>query len=190
MRGTVEGNESTVTVRYQPTFAGRSVEGYEFSITFGANDTLAYASGIIGDTSKIGSYELATLERAVERLNQQRVYPARGAAEPAIAQDVSAPTDQEPLVVKLTAVRVGLMLSSDDTGNQLWLTPAYVFTPSDTSYGVDLVVPAAADKYFPTTTTGVDTKPPASDDVPPVSGGDPGSIEPAPATKPPATVAP
>lgn len=191
MKSSVESNGSAITVMYQPTFDGHTVDGYALYVAFGANDTIAYASGIVGDPKSVGSYELATLSRAVERLNAQRAYPARGGPEPAIAVD--EPTNQQPLVVTLTAVRVGLMLSSDADGNRLWLTPAYVFTTDQNNATVTTA--AAADKYFPTTTTTApstgETKPPASD-VPPVSGGSSGSgggsvggagtVEPAPPT--------
>jgi hypothetical protein len=149
------------------------------------------AFGFVGGADEVGSYQLATLARAVERLNDQSVYPARGGPEPAIAIDEPYPTNQEPLVVKLTGVRVGLMLASDDeNGGTLWLTPAYVFT-TDPDNGT-VSAPAAADKYFPTTTTTPspspsDTKPGSTDpgSTDPGSSGGGESVPPAPPSEPP-----
>jgi hypothetical protein len=175
MKVDVQRLVETVTVQFTPQIGGHTVDGYVTTIGYGPNAVLQSAFGYVGDADEVGSYELATLARAVARLNDQSVYPARGGPEPAIAIDEPYPTNQEPLVVKLTAVRVGLMLTSDDRGETLWLTPAYVFT-TDQDNGT-VTAPAAADKYFPTTTTSPapspdETKPPATD------GG--GSIEPAP----------
>src|SRR5205085_9272689 len=110
-----------------------------------------------GDMKSVGTYDLATLKHAVERLNEQQVYPAgddmstltadaAGAAEatdpvaPGIGTDIApgepttdlpAPEQSEPTVVKLTDVHVGLMMTFEDNGGSLWLTPAYVFSTDD-----------------------------------------------------------
>jgi hypothetical protein len=113
---------------------------------------------------------------------------AAGAAEAAISPGEPSPEPAEPIVVKLTAVRVGLMFTFDNTDNSIWLTPAYIFT-TDQDHG-QVVTAAAEDKYFPTTTTqptGVDSKPPATDGGSrggSTSSGS-GSIEPAPPASPP-----
>ena len=156
----------TVTVQFTPKVGGQTVDGFVSMAGFGPNGSLDSASGFVGDPQSVGSYELATLSRAIERLNagyglgsQERML---GVA-PAIATDAPSPggIDQtQPVIVELTGVRVGLMLLSDDAGTAMWLTPAYIFTTDGSGM---VTAPAAADKYFPTTTTQPtsETKPPA-----------------------------
>ncbi|HVT77642.1 MAG TPA: hypothetical protein VHD87_11485, partial [Acidimicrobiales bacterium] len=115
MKSSVDANGSTITAMYQPIFDGRTVDGYAVYVAFGPNDTIAYASGILGVPKSVGSYELATLARAVQRMNAQIVYPLSGGPEPAIAGDEPVPS--QPVVVLLTAVRVGLSLEPDTDGN-------------------------------------------------------------------------
>ena len=169
----VERYGDNVAVHLQPTIAGETIDGLEYHVTFGRDSLVADAQANLGVPKKVGAYDLATLTRAVERLNQQPEIM------PAIAQDIAEPQSTDPIVVKLTAVRVGLMFTYDGGDHSIWLTPAYVFT-TDQDNG-EVTTAAAADKYFPTTTTSPtgDTKPPATGSGG-GSTGDPGSIEPAP----------
>ncbi|MEY2426505.1 MAG: hypothetical protein QOI61_2077, partial [Actinomycetota bacterium] len=178
--------DQVVEVRFQPTFEGGAVDGVEHAVTVGPNNTIAYGSGFVGDPKSVGSYDLATLQRAVDRLNETSVYPAgddmrtleaTDAAEPAISPEgPGAPDNSEPTVVKLTAVKVGLMMTTDDADQSLWLTPAYIFT-TDQAGGGTVVARAAADKYFPppTTVPPNDGTKPGETGVPPVSDGGSGS---------------
>jgi hypothetical protein len=159
----IERFEQVVVATFQPTFGGKEpADANVYTVSLGAGDEIVGAYGIVGTADSVGSYELASLRRAVDRLNAN--FGRGGGPEPAIAA-----VDQAT-VVKLTAVSVGLMGGGD--AQQLWELPAYVFTTED---GNTVTAPAAADKYFPTTTTivsspstgGGETKPPASDEVPP-----------------------
>jgi hypothetical protein len=202
MRVTVERFDQIASVRFQPTFEGHVVDGYEYAVTINPERGVAYANGYVGDMKSVGTYDLATLERAVERLNEQFNYggatdtrslaaEATDPVSPDIAPDIAPEpgTDQsEPTVVKLTAVRVGLMMSFDDKDQSLWLTPAYAFSTDDNG---TVLAAAADDKYLPPPTTvpsGDGDEPgvtePAPIQVDPGTGGgstgDPGSVEPAP----------
>lgn len=200
----VESFDQVVSVYFQPAFDGGVVDGVEHAVTVGPDDVIAYASGFVGDAKSVGSYELATLQRAVDRLNEMSDYPAMqegderslaaDATEPAIApEDPGAPQNSEPTVVKLTAVKVGLMMSTDDSDQSLWLTPAYIFT-TDQDGGGTVIARAAADKYFPPPTSAPpsDRDKPDDTDVPPAvdggssgggSTGSGGSVEPAPPSR-------
>jgi hypothetical protein len=181
LKPTVEQFEQVISVRYQPVFGGHPVDGYEFGVTVNADREIAYANGYVGDMKSVGTYDLATLERAVERLNTQQVYPAgddirtleadAGATDPvspdiAPVENPGGPAEQEPTVITLTAVRVGLMMTFEDNGGALWLTPAYVFSTKDNG---TVLANAADDKYLPPPTTA-----PAND------GDKPGVTEPMP----------
>ncbi len=186
---TAEQLDQVVSVRFQPSFEGGLVDGVEHSVTVGPDDVIAYASGFVGDAKSVGSYDLATLQRAVDRLNDTSGHStmegdprslAADATEPApdIApvEDPGTPDQSEPTIVKLTGVRVGLMMTTDDADQSLWLTPAYVFT-TDQEGGGSITAPAAHDKYLPppTTTPPNDGDDPNQVDVPPASDGGSGS---------------
>ncbi|HUR76759.1 MAG TPA: hypothetical protein VMZ22_02350 [Acidimicrobiales bacterium] len=160
LKPTVESLDQLVSVRFQRLFDGQPVDGYEYSVTVNSEKGIAYANGYVGEMKAVGTYDLATLERAVERLNEEQVYPGGGdmhtmtadASEPATAPDgPGAPEQSEPTVIKLTAVRVGLMMTFEGSGG-LWLTPAYVFT-TDQDGGGTILAAAADDKYLPPPTT-------------------------------------
>ncbi|MEY2474662.1 MAG: hypothetical protein QOK28_3991 [Actinomycetota bacterium] len=161
----VERFGDVVTVTLEPTYGGKKSSSMnQYSVSIGGGGAILSTFGVLGTPEDVGSYELATLQRAVDRLNAG--FGRGGGPEPAIAA-----VDQSPTVVKLTAVSVRVMAGGDAV--QLWELPAYVFTAEGDSNPV--VTLAAADKYFPTTTTvgsspstsGAETKPPASDEVPP-----------------------
>jgi hypothetical protein len=179
---TVEHQDQFVVVEMHTTVGDKGASDDHFSsMSIGAGNEILGAAGQIGSPELVGSYELATLQRAVDRLNEAAANPGpvpMGAAEPALA-----PVDQAPRVIQLTGVSMGLTNISDS--DHLWDVPAYVFTMED---GNTVTSPAAADKYFPTTATtigdtpptgGGETKPPASDEVPPSQGSGGGSVEPA-----------
>lgn len=176
-------------VRVQLTVAGATVDGYESYVAVGPENKIISASGYLVDPANVGDYDLASLERAVERLNesfgQATTLEARddaavssvagddaavssGAPEPLVDPAVEQePTDPgEPTVVTLTKVSVGLMMQSDYDGD-LWLVPAYLFTSSD---GNPVVTQAADDKYI--------EKPPATEPTPEPGATDPGQTAP------------
>lgn len=173
---------ATQNVRFQHTVDGATVDGYETYVGVGPRDEIISASGYLGTPSSVGSYELASLTRAVERLNASysnvQTLEARdiaiAPADPGSGGTGSAePTPPvEPTVVKLTSVKVGLMLQSDADGD-LWLVPAYEFGTPDNG---TIAAQAADDKYIETAPAN-DTPAPAPGD-----GGatDPGSVEPSP----------
>jgi hypothetical protein len=178
MKVTVETAGVVHNVRFEPNVAGMTVQGYEHYVAVTLDKNVAYGSGFLGSPDSVGSYELATLQRAVDRLNDNHggvgimEAQADAGATDSVSPDIY-PIDSEPTVVKLTGVTVGLMMTTDDADQSLWLTPAYVFT-TDPDQG-DVAAPAAADKYFPTTTTSV----PGDDVKPPAGGSGGGSTEPA-----------
>ncbi|MDP1793546.1 MAG: hypothetical protein Q8K63_05340, partial [Acidimicrobiales bacterium] len=169
---------ATQNVRFQHAVDGALVDGYESYVAVGPDDQIISASGYLIDPASVGTYDLATLERAVERLNEtfsnvttmeardMAVAPAPGEpqTDPAISPEPSPST--EPTVVTLTKVKVGLMLQSDYDGD-LWLVPAYQFTTSD---GNPVTAQAAADKYI--------EQPPVSTDPPTDPPTDPGASDP------------
>ncbi len=164
-------------VRFQHSVDGGTVEGYESFVTVGPDNEVLSASGYLVQPSSVGSYDLATLKRAVERLNDSfGNMTTRGAVDDMVVNGLApepapdsasegapdsapdpaiseAPADSsEPTVITLTSVTVGRMMQSDFDGD-LWLVPAYRFGAAD-----DNVVSAQAadDKYIeqpPTTTT-------------------------------------
>lgn len=162
-------DDSGFNVRFHPTFDGQTVEGFEAFVTVDNTKTITGANGYLGSADSLGSYDLATLQRAVDRLNESMSAPyatdgretldavapppdAATSSGPAIAEPTPGGTDEgEPTVITLTKVEVGQMLQGDSQGS-LFLVPAYLFT-SDNG---DLVTAAAADdKYIekPTTET-------------------------------------
>lgn len=178
----VTTHDNTVEVRFQPAFGGASVEGVEHAVAVGPEKAIAYASGYLGDAKTVGSYDLATLQRAVDRLNASMIYAggtddralAAQAIEPAFDVAVEpepAPDNSEPTVVNLTGVEVGLMMTIDDADGSLWLTPAYFF---DTEEQGTVTAAAADDKYLPPPTTAPpavgDADAPVDTDVPPANG--------------------
>jgi hypothetical protein len=156
---------STQNVRFQHTVGGAVVEGYESYVTVGPKNAIVSASGYLVNPSSVGTYELASLTRAVERLNDSygratTLEGPSGKATPYGRDDVAvapvepnggtgAPegdpgTTEPPRVVKLTSVKVGLMMQSDYDGD-LWLVPSYKFGTDDDS---TVATEAAADKYI------------------------------------------
>lgn len=190
------GDFGQVTVFFKPTFDGRTVDGYELAATVDGDKNVISANGLLHAPKSVGSYELASLKRAVERLNETNgnafattdmATDDVGAPEPAIggpAVDVPSDTpsyeepSSEPMVITLTKANIGLMLQSDSS-NQTWLVPAYVF---DTDQNGQVTAAAADDKYIEkpvTPTTGkVDTG--AGDG----SSGDPGTGATSPGSAP------
>lgn len=184
-----EGDFIGIQVIHQ--VGGLPVEGYQANASVNRDSDIVYASGFLTTPDSVGDYDLASLERAVERLNEgmgqggTRDLAATsdvGAAEPAIAIDEPMPSEptepSEPTVVKLTAVKVGLMVSY--ASNELWLTPAYHFSGDE---GAQVTAAAAADKYFP------EPEPVQTDPAPADGGGssggssggsdgDPGAVDP------------
>ena len=167
------------SVHVEGRIDGQPVDDLTANVTIDQDKRVTSASGVVADLETVGSYELASLQEAVDRLNNH----VSTGPEPMIA---SGEPGGEPVVVKLTAVRIGLGSTYDR--DRLWLTPTYVFT-TDEGHGATVSVAAAADKYFPTTTTSptYDSKPPVDGGaVPPNPGsgggstGNPGSVEPAP----------
>lgn len=170
---TVESFDNvTQNVRFQHSVDGKTVDGFESYVAVGPGNEVLSASGYLAEPSSVGSYELASLARAVERLNESfsgnvRTLEARDmtvqddAAAPGVAVGEPTPSDApatssepmpadepmppaEPTVVTLTQVNVGLMLQSDFDGD-LWLVPAYRFSSDD---GNPVTAPAADDKYI------------------------------------------
>jgi hypothetical protein len=145
----VERYEQVVTVLSQPTYGGGVPASMEtYSVSIAAGDEIVGAYGVLGAAASVGSYELASLPRAVERLNE-----GFGGGGPRELMGAAQPVNEVPTIVKLTAVSVGLM--SGGGGDQIWELPAYVFT-TDANNG-PVITLAAADTYFPTTTTSPST---------------------------------
>lgn len=169
---TAESYDGTYqNVRFQHTVAGAVVEGYETYVGVGPDNEIISASGYLAGPESVGTYELATLARAVERLNESysnvstlearddvAVAPAEPDG-PAIGAPDTTGGSPEPTVIKLTSVVVGLMLQSDYDGD-LWLVPAYRFGMAEEG---TIATPAADDKYIET--------PPATTMPKPVDGG-------------------
>ncbi|MEY2397709.1 MAG: hypothetical protein QOJ00_883 [Actinomycetota bacterium] len=173
---TVDG--SSFDVRIRSRVQGKTVSGFEHFVTVDATKKITTASGYLAGPSSVGTYDLATLQRAVERLNASTPQPygiggperlGAGVAtdmatpETAVAPAPGAVTNEpvpvdgggsiEPTVITLTKVEVGLMLQGDSAG-ALWLVPAYDFT---SDHGDHVFAQAADDKYLeqPTDTTSV-----------------------------------
>ncbi len=76
-------------VRFLPTFDGHSVEGFEAFVTVDSTKTITGANGYLGDAKSLGSYDLASLQRAVDRLNESMT--ARYATDGRETLDMGAP---------------------------------------------------------------------------------------------------
>ena len=68
-------NDFGFNVRFQPTFDGQTVEGFEAFVTVDNTKTITGANGYLGSASSLGSYDLASLQRAVDRLNESMTAP-------------------------------------------------------------------------------------------------------------------
>ena len=159
---------ATQNVRFQHVVDGVPVDGYETYVGVGPDDEIISASGYVLGPRRVGTYTLATLARAVERLNESsgnlRTLEARDTTaiapgEPNGDTSPSGGGSTEATVVKLTSVKVGLMMQSDYDGD-LWLVPAYQFGTQDNGR---VAAAAADDKYI--------EQPPAQTTPKPVDGG-------------------
>ncbi len=165
---------ATQNVRFQNVVDGHSVDGYETYVTVGPKNAIVSASGYLVNPSAVGDYDLASLDHAVARLNESYGKATTLEARDDIAVGEPVPgqpePQQEPTVVKLTSVSVGLLMQSDYDGD-LWLVPSYDFGTGD---GGKVAAYAADDKYIqpaPTQSTPNPADPGATK---------PGQTEPAP----------
>lgn len=165
---------ATQNVRFQNVVDGHSVDGYETYVTVGPKNAIVSASGYLVNPSAVGDYDLASLDHAVARLNESYGKATTLEARDDIAVGEPVPgqpeQQQEPTVVKLTSVSVGLLMQSDYDGN-LWLVPSYDFGTGD---GGKVAAYAADDKYI--------APPPTQPAPSPADTGatKPGQVDPAP----------
>lgn len=159
------GDALQQTVFFKPSFDGHTVAGYELAATVDSDRAVTSANGLLHSPESVGSYELASLQRAVERLNESFGNAFAMEDDAAVTSDLDASTtnaspvggpaidvpaedpgtsSSEPTVVTLTKASVGLMLQSDST-NTTWLVPSYLFESAD---GGQVVAAAADDKYI------------------------------------------
>jgi len=126
-------------------------DGYESRVYIDQDKTITDADGIVTAPHSVGRCGLASLARAVERLNDgfgvDTCLPRALRGLPGTISCGMQPAGRPDAVTTLTAVEVGLMMTYDS--ETAWLIPAYFFTTSD---GQVVVTPAAAEHYFGTKT--------------------------------------
>ncbi len=170
-------NVDSVGVHFVPTFDGVKAEGFEGWVQVNGNKEITSASGYLGAPKDKGSYDLASVKRAVERLNQQQDELFNGgvttdAPSDAAATDI-APTDppvsDQPITVTLVTVKLGLQMIVDRQ-SIMWLTPSYQF---DGQNGELVSADAVSDEMLQASVDEKDASPPTS-----VGSDDGGSSDP------------
>ena len=140
---TVMTNDYSVSVELAPRAGGLPTSGYSWVFDLGSKGAIEDARGYLAPPVKLGSYPLAGTTVGITRLQQGMGVgprPMMGAAEPAIAYPICAPSADCP---ERTVTVTGVHLVLADEGGDL--VPAYVFTDATGTVGV---VPATTDSYL------------------------------------------
>jgi hypothetical protein len=158
----VEDGFSQWYVTVEPAIDGLPTTGFTWQAGIGPKGAIAHAGGWLDDPEHTDDYPLAGTDAALERLRTgggwyggaMPMAATRDAAEPAIAIDCPPEADcapAEPVVVKITGVKLGLQFSPvfDERGNQTGalLIPTYLFETSTDAYPLPVI--AVADEYLP-----------------------------------------
>ena len=175
-----EDGYSAWFVSVEPTIDGLPVYGFGWSVTVGPDKKIQSASGHLGDPSKVADYPLLDVKDAVEKLKSE--YAAvtdiavdcsdtpggEGAGTEALCAE---PAPAEPLVQRITAVKLGLVWSPSYTEDgPAYLTPAWVLTIDG---GGEMPVNALPDEYVQQPEIDDEPRPLPADD-----SGEPGQSEP------------
>lgn len=138
----VEDGFSVWNVMADPELDGMPVIGMTTAVAVGPKGVVQFANGWLTEPDQGDDYPLIGTEEALEKLQDEQVTTMMGAPEPMIAECEGGPAtdcmvdpvpvDQEPTVVELTDVRLGLQLfGSWDADEPAYLVPSYLFATED-----------------------------------------------------------
>ena len=164
-------------VNVEPAVDGVPTVGLTHGVSVGPKGAIRFANGWLGDPEKGADYPLATLERAVERLQEAGGFGWTAYADDRVMAATGMPyegggEEQEPIVHTISDARLGLMFAPLAEGNGGMLVPAYLLTVEEQPE-FELPAIAVADEYLPTPRP-VDEQRPVPEPAP-VPGGSSGS---------------
>jgi len=129
------------SVIVEPTVGGLPTFGYGTYVSVGPKGEVQWANGWLGVPAEADSYPLIGTDAAVERLQENGGYAGILGA-PAVGIEVMPPEEcppdadcaisrpfpePEPIVVRVTGVRLGLFFVPAFETEEAWFVPAYLF---------------------------------------------------------------
>lgn len=136
---------SSWLVSAQPAVGGLPTVGMEWAVAIGPDGVVEHANGWLADPTEGDAYPLVGTTAALDRLRADQG-GGFGGPEP---DCVDCP-EEEPRVVTITGVRLGLQLVHAYDAAEAWLVPTYLFaTDEGTEEGIgELPVLALGDEHI------------------------------------------
>ncbi|MBW3579852.1 MAG: hypothetical protein KY447_12260 [Actinobacteria bacterium] len=130
-------------VSADPEVGGLPTVGMATTVTVGAGGVIEHAGGWLAEPERGDTYSLVSPSAALRRLADGHREPRTDGREPAPACFDCPPT--EPVVITVTAVRLGLQLVPVSGADIAWLVPSYLFETREGPPGPDLVTFAVSE---------------------------------------------